>query len=43
VPLVVLRYSVGVVGQKHATHNHQSNKNVLGNRECLEFYTVVTS
>jgi len=30
VPLVVQRYSVGVVGQQHATHSHQSTKNFLG-------------
>jgi hypothetical protein len=30
VPLLVLRYSVRVVGQQHATHSHQSTKNVLG-------------
>lgn len=30
VPLVVLRYSVEVVGQQHATHNRQSTKNFLG-------------
>jgi hypothetical protein len=29
-PLVVLWYSVGVVGQQHATNSHQSTKNLLG-------------
>jgi len=29
-PLVVLRYSVRVVGQQHATNSHQSTKNFLG-------------
>jgi len=43
VPLVVQEYSVGVVGQSHATHSHKSTKNILGTREYLEFYTVFTS
>jgi len=29
VPLVVQEYSIGIVGQSHATHSHQSNKNIL--------------
>jgi hypothetical protein len=29
-PHVVLGYSVGVVGQYHAIHNHQSTKDILG-------------
>jgi len=29
-PFVVLGYSVGVVGQSHATHNRQTTKNILG-------------
>jgi hypothetical protein len=33
VPLVVQKYSVGIVGQSHATHGHHSNKNILGNCE----------
>jgi hypothetical protein len=32
-PLVVLRYSVGVLGQIHATHSHQSIKNILSTLE----------
>ena len=43
VPLVVKGYSIGAVGQQHATHSHQSTNNVLGTLEQLEFYTVVTS
>jgi len=43
VPLVVMGYSIRVVGQQHATHSHQSTNNVLGTLEQLEFYTVVTS
>jgi len=42
VPLVVLGYFVGDVGQQHATHSRQSTKNVLGTLEQLEFYTVAT-
>ena len=29
-PLVVLGYSVGVVGQQHPKHSRQSTNNILG-------------
>ena len=41
-PLVVLGYSVGVVGQSHATYNRQTTKNIFSTLKQLEFYTVVT-
>ena len=42
-PLVVLEYSVGVIGHQHATHRRQFTINILSTFELLEFYTIVTS